>query len=151
MNRKLLAMALACAALALGACGDDDEESASDTGPAPTTEAAPPAGTTTEQDSGGAAGGGGELEADADPGGQLEFTVDSLEAEAGKVTITMDNPSELPHAIAIEGGGVDEQGETVDKGGTSTVSAELKPGEYEFYCSVPGHEEGGMKGTLTVK
>src|SRR5687768_11017004 len=150
MNRKLLALLLASAALAVGACGDDDDEGSSDTGTTPTTEAAPPAETTTE-DSGGAAAGGSELKADADPGGELKFTVDQLEGKAGKVTITMDNPSELPHAIAIEGGGVDEHGETVEKGGTSTVTADLKPGEYEFYCPVPGHEEGGMKGTLTVK
>jgi mono/diheme cytochrome c family protein len=39
----------------------------------------------------------------------------------------------------------------VGTGGTSKVSANLKPGTYEFYCSVPGHEAGGMKGTLTVK
>ena len=35
-------------------------------------------------------------------------------------------------------------------GGTSKVTADLKPGKYEFYCSVPGHEQAGMKGTLTV-
>ena len=152
MNRKLLALLLASAALALGACGDDDDEEAADTGPAPTTEAVPPTGTTTEEDPGGAAGGGGsELRADADPSGQLKFTVDELEGKAGEITITMDNPSDLPHAVAIQGNGVDEQGETVEKGGTSTVTADLKPGEYEFYCPVPGHEEGGMKGTLTVK
>lgn len=151
MNRKLLVLALACSALALGACGDDDEES-SDTGPAPTTEAVPPADTTTQEDSGGApAGGGSDLEADADPSGQLKFTTDSLEGKAGTITITMENPSDLPHAIAVEGNGVDEEGETVQKGGTSKVTAELKAGEYEFYCPVPGHEEGGMKGTLTVK
>ena len=149
MNRKLLALALACSALALGACGDDDDEGGSaDTGTTPTTEAAPPAETTTEA---APSGGGSELKADADPGGDLKFTVDSLEGKAGTVTITMDNPSELPHAIAIEGSGVDEHGETVEKGGTSKVTADLKPGEYEFYCPVPGHEEGGMKGTLTVK
>ena len=151
MNRKLLALALACSALALGACGDDDEES-SDTGPAPTTEAVPPADTTTQEDSGGApAGGGSELKADADPSGQLKFTTDSLDGKAGSITITMENPSDLPHAVAIRGDGVDETGETVEKGGTSKVTAEVKAGEYEFYCPVPGHEEGGMKGTLTVK
>jgi uncharacterized cupredoxin-like copper-binding protein len=153
MNRKLLAMTLACTALALGACGDDEEEESSSTGPAPTTEAVPPSDTTTQEDEAGApsGGGGGELKADADPGGQLKFTVDQLEGKAGTVTITMDNPSDLPHAVAIEGNGVDEHGETVEKGGVSKVTAELKPGEYEFYCPVPGHEEGGMKGTLTVK
>jgi plastocyanin len=149
MNRKLLALALACAALSLAACGDDDDESA-DTGTAPQTqtEASPPP-TDTEA----ATPGGGEtnLRADADPSGALRFTTDSLEAAAGKVTITMNNPSDLPHAIEIEGNGVEEEGETVEKGGKSVVTAELKPGEYKFYCPVPGHEEGGMTGTLTVK
>ena len=36
-------------------------------------------------------------------------------------------------------------------GGTSKLSATLQPGTYEFLCTVPGHEEGGMKGELTVK
>ena len=63
----------------------------------------------------------------------------------------MNNPAPVPHAIAIEGNGVDMDGKTVTKGGTSTVTADLKPGTYEFYCPVPGHKEAGMKGTLTVK
>jgi uncharacterized cupredoxin-like copper-binding protein len=155
MNRKLLALALASAALALGACGDDDEDS-SDSGSTstPTTEATPPAAqeSTTTEDSGGApAGGGSDLTADADPSGQLKFVPDTLEGKAGKITITMNNPSDLPHAIEVEGNGVEEEGETVEKGGKSVVTAELKPGEYEFYCPVPGHKEGGMTGTLTVK
>src|SRR3712207_6050515 len=150
MNRKLLVLALAVAALALGACGDDEEQSASDAPAAQsTTEASP--NPTDSDDAGGADGGGTELRADADPSGELKFTTESLEAPAGPVTITMDNPSELPHAVAVEGNGVDEEGDTVQKDGTSTVTVELKPGEYEFYCPVPGHEEGGMKGTLTVK
>ena len=36
-------------------------------------------------------------------------------------------------------------------GGVSKVTVDLKPGEYAFYCSVPGHREGGMEGKLTVK
>ena|SRR3712207_462096 len=151
MNRKLLALALACTALALGACGDDDEEDTAGTTTTPTTETAPPTETTTEPEEPQGGGGSSELKADADPSGALAFTVDQLDAKAGSVTITMDNPSELPHAVAIKGDGLDESGETVEKGGVSKVTAELKPGEYEFYCPVPGHEEGGMKGTLTVK
>ena len=50
----------------------------------------------------------------------------------------MDNPSSLPHAVEIGGNGVEEAGETVDKGGVSKVSADLKPGEYEYYCPVDG-------------
>ena len=56
-----------------------------------------------------------------------------------------------PHDIAIEGNGVNEKGEIVTNGGTSEFTADLKPGEYTFFCSVPGHREGGMEGKLTVK
>jgi plastocyanin len=96
-------------------------------------------------------GGGGALTLSADPGGDLSFDTDTLEAGAGRVTIEMENPSTVPHNVSIEGRGVDEEGRTVEQGGTSTVTAELQPGEYEFYCSVAGHREGGMEGTLTVR
>jgi plastocyanin len=97
------------------------------------------------------AGGGGALTVSADPGGDLSFDTDALEAAAGRVTIEMANPSTVPHNVSIEGRGVDEEGRTVGQGGTSTVTAELRPGEYDFYCSVAGHREGGMEGTLTVR
>lgn len=149
MTRKLIAVPLAALALALGACGDDDDDDSGSATTEETTEAAPPTETTPpETEPSGAAT---KLKADADPGGDLKFTTDSLDAKAGKVTITMANESSLPHAVGIEGNGVDEEGATAQKGGTSEVTAELKPGEYEFYCPVPGHAAGGMKGTLTVK
>jgi uncharacterized cupredoxin-like copper-binding protein len=68
------------------------------------------------------------------------------------VTIRLANGSSdsFPHAIAIEGNGVDKDGATVQPGGTSTVTVRLKPGRYTFYCPVDGHEDQGMKGTLTV-
>jgi plastocyanin len=99
-------------------------------------------------------GGGGEaatLALTADPTGQLKYDKNTLSAGAGKVTITMTNPSPVPHNVSLRGSGVNEEGDTVQGDGKSTVEADLKPGSYEFYCSVPGHEQGGMKGTLTVK
>jgi plastocyanin len=90
----------------------------------------------------GAGGGGRELTLSADPGGELSFDTDALEATAGQVTIQMANPSTVPHNVSIEGRGLDEEGRTVGQGGTSTVTAELQPGEYDFYCSVAGHREG---------
>jgi uncharacterized cupredoxin-like copper-binding protein len=90
------------------------------------------------------------LRLSADSSGKLKFNKKSLKAKHGKVTLVMSNPSSLPHAIAVEGKGVDKDGKTVRKGGTSTVSVTLKKGKYEFYCPVPGHKAGGMKGTLTV-
>jgi plastocyanin len=81
---------------------------------------------------------------------QLRFQKSTLEAPAGAITLVMENPSAIEHNIAVRGGDVDEEGDVVGEGGESTVTADLAPGEYEFYCSVPGHEEAGMKGTLTV-
>jgi plastocyanin len=96
-------------------------------------------------------GGGRTLDLEADPGGELRFDARSLEARAGQVTIRMENPSSVPHNVSIEGAGVDEEGKTVGRGATSVVRADLRPGEYDFYCSVSGHREGGMEGTLTVR
>ena len=68
-----------------------------------------------------------------------------------KLEIDSKNESTTPHDIAVEGGGVNEKGETVSGGGISKVSVSLKAGEYTYYCSLPGHREGGMEGKLTVK
>jgi plastocyanin len=91
-----------------------------------------------------------KLTLSADSSGKLKFNKKTLSAKAGKVTITMSNPSNLPHAVAVEGKGVDKDGKTVHKGGKSTVTVTLKKGKYSFYCPVPGHEAAGMKGTLTI-
>jgi plastocyanin len=91
------------------------------------------------------------LRLNADPGGDPRFDRRSLKAPAGRVTVVMDNPSPVPHNVSLEGRGVDERGETVGEGRRSTVRAELRPGEYVFYCSVPGHRQAGMEGTLRVR
>ncbi len=78
------------------------------------------------------------------------FTTTTATASAGTVTLKSVNPQSLTHDISIKGNGVDEKGNQVSNGDTSTVTADLKPGTYEYYCSVPGHEQQGMKGTLTV-
>ena len=79
------------------------------------------------------------------------FQYTKASGSAGQVTLVMPNKSPLEHDISIKGGGIDKKGNEVPQGGTSTVSAVLKAGKYTFYCSVPGHEQAGMKGTLTIK
>ena len=37
------------------------------------------------------------------------------------------------------------------EGGAKTLTLNLKPGTYVFYCSVPGHRQAGMQGTLTIR
>lgn len=82
---------------------------------------------------------------------KLAYDVTELTAKAGKVTLSMTNPSAIPHDIAVKGNGVNVKGDVVTSGGTSVVTADLEPGTYTFYCSVPGHEAAGMKGTLTIE
>ena len=81
---------------------------------------------------------------------KLAFNHKRLTAKHGTVTLVMANPSGLPHAIAVEGHGIDKDGKTVTKGGTSRVTVKLKKGTYTFYCPVDGHKAAGMKGKLVV-
>ena len=95
------------------------------------------------------AAGGTTLELAADPGGGFSFDKKTLEAPAGTITIHLTNDASIPHDVGVKGDGVDEKTDTVTNGETS-LTVELEPGTYTFYCSVPGHEAGGMEGTLTV-
>jgi plastocyanin len=81
----------------------------------------------------------------------LSYKYKDAEAPAGELTIDSKNAQPTGHNIAVEGNGVDDKGPVVQGGATSTVKVDLKPGEYTFFCSVPGHREGGMEGKLTVK
>ena len=74
----------------------------------------------------------------------------SATAQPGSVTLESKNDASIPHNIAIEGNGLDQKGEVVQGGGTSKVQVDLKVGEYTFFCSVPGHRDGGMVGKITV-
>jgi mono/diheme cytochrome c family protein len=93
----------------------------------------------------------GKLEVPADPNGQLAYITKKATAPAGKLEIDSKNAASIPHDIAIEGNGVSDKGKVVQNGGVSTISVNLKAGSYTFFCTVPGHREGGMEGTLTVK
>ena len=129
--RRLLPLAV-LPVLGLAACGSS---SSSSPPPKPKPASAPT---------------GATLHLAADPKGALRFDTTKLSARAGRVTLVMRNTSGVAHAVAVEGHGVDRDGPTTSNG-TSSVSAPLKPGTYTFYCPVDGHEDAGMKGTLTVR
>jgi plastocyanin len=143
--RILSLTALLCSlAIVAAGCGSDDNSGSSNSSANTST--------TKESSSGGGGGGAAQtLKLSADPGGALKFDKSSLTAKAGKVTIDLDNPSSLPHAVEIEGNGVEESSDTIGKGETTKVTATVKPGEYEYYCPVDGHRAAGMEGTLTVQ
>jgi len=100
--------------------------------------------------SGSSGGGGQQLALAAPEDGSLKFDKTELEGKAGTVTINFDNPSTTPHAVEIEGNGVEEASDTVTSSKTS-VTADLKAGTYTFYCPVGNHRAEGMEGTLTIK
>jgi mono/diheme cytochrome c family protein len=93
----------------------------------------------------------GTLEIPASPSGALYFVFADATAPAGQLKIESPNESSVDHNIALEGGGVNEEGPVVKDGAVSDIDVDLEPGEYVFYCSVEGHREGGMEGTLTVE
>ena len=100
-------------------------------------------------DSGGG-GGGGALTLTADPGGAISWEPGSLSASAGSVTIKLVSESDIPHAVEVEGNGVEEESETIT-GGETELTVDLEPGEYTYYCPVDDHRGQGMEGTLTVE
>jgi plastocyanin len=133
---RWMVTAAACAALALAGCGSDDN---SDSGGSSSTPAS------------GAAGGGGgsSLSLSAPADGSKKFDQATATAKAGTVTVKFDNPSSVPHAVEIEGNGVEKAGDVVT-GGDTSFSVDLKPGEYTYYCPVGSHRDEGMEGKLTV-
>jgi len=84
----------------------------------------------------------------ANPAGQLAYNTKQLSAKAGTVTITMTNMSSLEHNVTIAEGSKVLGATPTFAGGSNTLT--LKPGKYTFYCSVPGHRQAGMEGTLNV-
>jgi plastocyanin len=133
----------ALAALGLAACGGGNDNS--------TTAASTPAATTPA--GGGAGGGGGStVDISTPSGGSLAFDQKDVSAKAGSVTINFDNKQPLQHDVKVEDSSGKELGGTdLVSSGSATATVDLQPGTYTFFCSVPGHREAGMEGTLTVK
>jgi plastocyanin len=80
------------------------------------------------------------------------FDINKLTAKAGKVTVDFTNNSTISHNVVIIKSANQVLGKTPTfDGGTKRFTVTLKPGRYTYYCSVPGHRQAGMHGTLTVK
>jgi plastocyanin len=141
---------LLLASLLLVACGGSSGSSESSGGGE--TSAEESAGGAGEESEGGeAGGGGGSLAIEAASSG-LAFASDTASAEPGSVTLDFTNPQSIGHDVAIESSNGEVVGETeIVTEGESSTTVELEPGTYKFFCTVPGHREAGMEGTLTVK
>ncbi|MGH2912478.1 MAG: plastocyanin/azurin family copper-binding protein [Solirubrobacteraceae bacterium] len=140
-------LALALGAIALGGCGGSKSASSSPTTAAPETTTPATTSSTAAPSSGASA-----INLSADPQGELKYNTTSLTAKAGSVAITFTNNAPLQHNVTVESSSGSTVGATPTfQGGSKVLNLNLKPGTYKFFCSVPGHRQAGMEGTLTVK
>lgn len=143
----LAALATPFALLAFAGCGGSSKTSSSAASASPESSSA----TQTSASSGSTSGNGHALSLAADTEGKLKFTSTSLSAAPGKVTISFKNAASLSHNLTVTSSSGTVVGATPTfQGGSRTLSLNLKPGVYKFYCSVPGHRAAGMEGSLTV-
>lgn len=145
----LAAVSLAAGLLALAGCGSSSSNTSSSASTATTSTAATTSASTSTSSS---TAPSGALSLEANREGQLKYNTTSLTANAGKVSIDFTNMSPLGHNVTIENSSGKIEGATPTfQGGSKTLTLNLKPGTYKFFCSVPGHRMAGMEGTLTVK
>lgn len=143
MRRVLSARVLLALAALVGSSSCGSSSSASSVGTTATSGASTP--TQAKINS-------GALKLAANPSGQLSYSTTSLSTKAGKVTIDFTNHSPLPHNVTVASSSGKVLGATATfRGGSKTLTLELGPGTYDFYCSVPGHRAAGMQGVLVVK
>ncbi len=136
------ALVAASCVLAFAGCGSSKSAST------PSTESTPAAPATATSPASGAT----SLSLAANPEGQFSFDKKALSAKAGAVSIAFTNQSSVEHNVTIESSSGEKVGETATfTGGSKTLSVILKAGTYKFYCSVPGHRQSGMEGTLTIQ
>ncbi|QEC46373.1 hypothetical protein FSW04_01445 [Baekduia soli] len=87
----------------------------------------------------------------ADPSGALAYDTRQATISAGADTVRFVNRSPLPHNVTIARGAKVVGATKTIQDATATATVTLSPGRYVFYCSVDGHRQGGMQGTLTVR
>jgi plastocyanin len=153
MSRRLPILTIVLGVLALGGCGSSSSTTSSSAStPASAAATTPSSPASTPASAGSETGAGQALSLEANREGQLMYNKTSLTANAGKVSIDFTNMSPIGHNVTVASSSGAVVGATPTfQGGTKTLTLNLKPGTYKFYCSVPGHRMAGMEGTLTVK
>ncbi len=147
-------MPVVVAILVLAGCGSSSNNSSGTTSETTATSTPATTATTPAAPASGesASGASSSLSLSAASSGQLEYNTKSLSAKAGKVSIDFTNSAPLGHNVTVESSAGQIVGSTPTfQGDSKTLSLDLKPGTYKFFCSVPGHRQAGMEGTLVVK
>lgn len=83
---------------------------------------------------------------------EFEFEPRPLKAKAGKVRFLLLNRGTVDHDFMIPSvmGAMEHEKDLVKPGRSKTIEIELKPGTYEVICTIPGHQDAGMKVQLEV-
>ena len=137
--RRIALLCAVIAAFAIAACGgsDNNDNSTDQT-----------AASTTPTTTGGGGGAGETVNV-----GEVEYKLNpsDVTVKPGQVTFDVSNDGATIHNLEVEGV---EEAKTPDleAGSSGQVTVDLsKPGTYEMYCTIDGHRNLGMEGTVTVK
>ena len=147
-GRLPLGAAALALALALAGCGGGSGGEATTTGAAPSSEDATSGAATP---SSAAAAGPAEAQTVTATEGEMYIELSSEDLSAGSYTFEVVNEGSATHDFSVERDGADVAAtETIDPGGNTSLTVDLEPGEYVFYCSVGNHRAQGMEVTVTV-
>lgn len=80
----------------------------------------------------------------------FSFSLEPSGAKAGTITFIVQNNGSMHHDFAIRGNSVERKTPMIEPGESGTLTVELEPGTYTYVCTIPGHEQLGMRGTFTV-
>jgi plastocyanin len=158
--RGTAAVSLLAAAVLAAGCGSSSSSTTSSStsatestaSTASTTAASTTAGSSSAAGGATSSGAAQVVKLAADSSGGLSYNTTTLTAHPGKVTIEFTNMAPLEHNVTVAtSSGTTEGATPTFNGGTKSLTLNLKAGTYTFFCSVPGHRQAGMQGTLTVK
>jgi uncharacterized cupredoxin-like copper-binding protein len=79
---------------------------------------------------------------------EFKITLGSTTLKAGEITFEVKDDGKIPHDLAIKG--TSDKTKEIPPGSNAELKVTLKPGTYVLYCSIPGHEQAGMKQSITV-
>ena len=82
---------------------------------------------------------------------EYAFTPSAVTVPAGAVTFAVKNAGTQEHEFEVfQGDKVVDEIEGIVPGLTKNATITLAAGEYTFMCKLNGHDQLGMKGTITV-